>query len=75
MVAGGLSKSCLKVLDVLASSKNKGINQKEIIDGTNLSTRTVKYALQFLKLRNLVSEIFLMNDLRCKTYIYGGKLK
>lgn len=77
MVVGGysnLSNSCLKVLQVLASSKNKnGINQKEIIAETKLSIRAVKYALDKLKFRNLVLELFLMNDIRCKIYTYGGK--
>ena len=77
MVVPGSSRlpnSCLKVLQVLASSKNKnGFSQKEIIAETDLSIRSVKSSLKILILRNLVLEIFLLNDIRCKKYYFGGK--
>ncbi|HIC76699.1 MAG TPA: hypothetical protein EYO89_02395 [Candidatus Dadabacteria bacterium] len=73
MVVFGVSKGCLKVLKVLSSSRANGTTQKEIIAATGLSVRSVKYALKTLVLRRLIWEIFLMDDLRCKMYLYGGK--
>lgn len=73
MVVFGLSRNCLRVLKVLSSSEGNGTTQKEIIAATGLSARSVKYALKTLRLRRLVCEMLLMDDLRCKVYLYGDK--
>jgi len=73
VVVGGYSKSCLKVLEVLASSRN-GISQKELRDKTTLSVRSIKYALNTLKLKNIVYGELILSDIRNKKYYYGGNL-
>ena len=73
MVAFGISKSCLLVLSVLSSSGYEGISQKELLDKTQLSARSVKYALKKLKTRGYALEKILSRDLRCKKYYFGGE--
>ena len=73
MVVGGLSKSCLKVLSILANSYNNGFSQKELKNYTELSIRTIKYVLYILINRNLIYEELILSDIRNKKYFYGGK--
>ena len=75
MVVGGysnLSNSCLRILEVLASSRSNGITQKELRSKTSLSVRSVKYALSILKNENLILEELILSDIRNKKYYYGG---
>jgi len=73
VVVGGLPRSCLIVLDVLASSKYaNGITQKELRNKTALAIRTIKYAIYNLKNKNLVYEKLILSDIRNKKYYLGG---
>ncbi|MBS3133353.1 winged helix-turn-helix transcriptional regulator [Candidatus Woesearchaeota archaeon] len=58
---------------VLSSCNSGGCSQKEIAEKTGLAVRSVKAALKILKLKGALTERFLINDMRCKLYNYGGK--
>jgi len=71
VVAFGLSKSCYVVLKLLTESET---NQAKIIADTNLSARTVKYALRRLEGKKLISVSQDLFDLRRKRYSCKDKM-
>jgi len=64
-----LSTSQNKVLSLITDSKSL-LTQKQILEATGLSLRTVKYALRFLVKNNLAREHLDFRDIRMKKY--GG---
>jgi DNA-binding MarR family transcriptional regulator len=69
VVAGGtIGNSQLKVFKYISKS---GISQNQLIRLTRLSPRTVKYSVKTLIARRLISESYLLSDLRRKIYYKG----
>lgn len=64
-----LSRSQNKVLSLIIGSKSL-LTQKQILEATGLSLRTVKYALRFLVSKSFVREQIEWQDIRMKKY--GG---
>ncbi|NJE27011.1 ArsR family transcriptional regulator [Thermococcus sp. MV5] len=60
-----LPKSALQVFNAL---EDRPISSKELARKTNLSERTVRYALKVLKENGLVEEIFFLRDARRRGY-------
>ncbi|RLF83815.1 hypothetical protein DRN48_07240 [Thermococci archaeon] len=60
-----LPKSALQVFGAL---EDRPISSKELARRTNLSVRTVRYALKILKENGLVEEIFFLRDARKRGY-------
>ncbi|ALV63227.1 hypothetical protein ADU37_CDS15280 [Thermococcus sp. 2319x1] len=60
-----MPKSALQVFNAL---EDKPISSKELARKTNLSERTVRYALKILKEKELVEEIFFLRDARRRGY-------
>ncbi|KUK16613.1 HTH domain-containing protein [Thermococcus sp. 101 C5] len=60
-----MPKSALQVLNALG---DKPVSSKELARKTNLSERTVRYALKILKEKELVEEIFFLRDARRRGY-------
>ncbi len=68
MVVGG--KSCSQILDFL--KRNKTATQKQLIE-SGFPERTVKHSLKKLTNMNIIHEYLSFDDLRKKTYLYGGE--
>lgn len=49
------------------------LTQKEIASKTGLSIRSVKESLNVLEEKNLVKELSVLSDMRCKAYQLGGE--
>lgn len=62
-----LPKSSIKVLNCIISS-NEGICPSDIMSNTNMSERTVRYALKRLRDNNIVEIRMSLHDLRFRTY-------
>jgi len=60
-----LPKSALQVFNAL---EDRPVSSKELARKTNLSERTVRYALKILKEKELVEEIFFLRDARRRGY-------
>ncbi|MBL7169838.1 MAG: hypothetical protein ISS48_02370 [Candidatus Aenigmarchaeota archaeon] len=67
-----MPKSASKILVVLSSSSSM-LTQKEIQSLTGLSIRSVKGVLKLLLEKNLVEEVVVFGDMRCKAYRLGGE--
>ncbi|MBI2664808.1 winged helix-turn-helix transcriptional regulator [Candidatus Woesearchaeota archaeon] len=70
LVAFG-SKSSELVLKAF-NSCNSELTQKEIVDKTGLSTRSIKSVLKKLVANGLVGELILISDMRRKKYKMEG---
>nr|WP_281070709.1 helix-turn-helix domain-containing protein [Pyrococcus horikoshii] len=55
-------------MSVLSALSYGPMSSKEIAEVTNLSERTVRYALKILKSYGIVKEIFLLKDARKRVY-------
>lgn len=56
-----------------AFSNSSILTQKELVDSTGLSKRTVKYAIRSLISSNFILENKNFNDMRKKNYILRGE--
>nr|WP_301281866.1 winged helix-turn-helix domain-containing protein [Thermococcus aggregans] len=60
-----MPKSAIQVFNALG---DRPMSSKELAKRTNLSERTVRYALKILKEKDLVEEIFFLKDARRRGY-------
>lgn len=68
MIAGGLPRSCYRIIEALAAC-DKEVMQSEIIAISGIPKRTVKYALKRLIEEGFVSKAINLNDTRRAFYL------